>query len=60
MTQEELREKLFEIIEYVGASNENALTDWEYNFVNDMHGWDGDFTDRQAACIEKIWNKYCQ
>ena len=57
MSQEELREKLYEIID---MDHVKELTEWEHRFISDMHEWREDFTERQAACLEKIWNKYCQ
>jgi len=57
MNQDELREKMYEIID---MEQVKELTEWENKFIADMHDWQDDFTEWQAACIEKIWNKYCQ
>lgn len=34
-----------------------GLTGWECTFVSDMYDWEGEYTEKQAATIEKIWNK---
>ena len=36
---------------------EDGLTPWEVEFVERVSRWTGDFTDRQAHTIEKIWNE---
>jgi hypothetical protein len=37
---------------------ESGLTDWEVEFIESLSRWEGDFTDRQAAALERTWNKY--
>ena len=36
-----------------------GLSDWEVAFIESLNRWEGNFTDAQAAAVEKIWNKYC-
>ena len=35
----------------------NLLNDWERGFVDNMLGWDGQPTDKQASRIDVIYNK---
>ena len=37
---------------------ENGLSAWEIDFLDNLNSeWNGDFTDRQAAVIEKIYER---
>ena len=51
--QELLRCELKDLLEL-----ESGLTDWEADFIENLSHWEGDFTDRQAAALEKTWNKH--
>ena len=39
------------------ADESDRLTPWECDFLDSMHKWTGDYTAKQAAIIERIWNK---
>ena len=51
--QTELRNMLDELLEEV----DEGLSNWEINFLDSLHNWDGDFTPKQAEILEKIWYK---
>ena len=34
-----------------------GLTAWECDFVSNMLDWEGEYSDRQKAKIEAIWDK---
>ena len=36
---------------------QSGLTNWECDFVSDMLDWAGEYTQKQRATIEKIYDK---
>jgi len=36
---------------------ETGLTSWEVEFIESLHEWDGAFTKKQAATLEKIYER---
>jgi hypothetical protein len=51
--QKEYREMLRNLLDL-----DEGLTNWEITFLDDMNRWQGDFREKQAETIEKIWNKH--
>ena len=39
---------------------EEVCSEWEINFVDSLLDWDGDFTEKQKAVLEKIYDKVCE
>jgi hypothetical protein len=37
-----------------------ACTQWECDFLDSMDEWEGDFTEKQKAIIDRIYNKVCE
>ena len=36
---------------------DSGLTDWEVNFLDDLHEWTGDFTPKQAETLQRIYDR---
>ena len=36
---------------------DRGLTDWEINFLDHLHDWQGDFTPKQIETLERIYDK---
>jgi hypothetical protein len=49
-TREELKKMVKDLL-----GLDNGLSEWEIKFLDDMHGWYGDFTEKQAKRIEELW-----
>lgn len=47
-----MRKMLDELLEV-----EEGLSPWEINFLDSLNGWASDFTPKQAATLEKIWDR---
>lgn len=39
------------------CDNESGLTGWECTFISDMYDWEGEYTEKQKAKIESIYDK---
>ena len=52
---DDYRQKVEEIAE---VANE-LCTEWEINFIESVQEWTGDFTDKQKAVIDRIYEKAC-
>lgn len=52
--QQELRGVLNDLLK-----SDCGLSDWEMDFIESLNHWEGNFTDLQAAALEKTWNKHC-
>jgi len=35
----------------------DGLTNWECDFVSDMKDWEGEYTEKQKAVIQRIYDK---
>ena len=55
MDNDDYRQKVEEIAE---VANE-LCTEWEINFIESVQEWTGDFTDKQKAVIDRIYEKAC-
>lgn len=53
-SQAELRDMLTDLLDI-----EEGLDGWELGFIENLSRWEGDFTDAQAAALERTWNKHC-
>jgi len=49
----ELRKMVLEMLE----TEDRGFTDWEIEFLDNMNVWKGDYSERQANMIEKIYEK---
>jgi len=36
---------------------ESGLTNWEMDFLDNLKGWVGNFTEKQARVVEKIYDR---
>ena len=36
-----------------------GLSNWDLDFMQSLHDWDGEYTDKQRAHLEKMWGKHC-
>ena len=52
--QKSAREFLAELLEL-----DEGLTPWEVDFVESVSHWENDFTPKQIATINKIWERMC-
>ena len=52
--QKEAREHLADVLEL-----DEGLTPWEVDFVENVSHWEGDFTPKQIATINKIYERMC-
>jgi len=34
------------------------LSDWAAEFVDSLRNWDGDWTPKQTAAFDHLWNQY--
>lgn len=48
-----------EMVEEIEPVMDEICTEWECDFIGDMLDWDGDFTEKQQAVIERIYKKAC-
>ena len=48
----ELRGMLSELLNL-----DEGLTEWEIEFCENLHNWNGEFTERQAETLENIYRK---
>ena len=39
------------------ADESDRLSSWECDFLDSMHRWTGEYTEKQAAIIQRIWGK---
>jgi len=37
---------------------EEGMSDWEIDFIESLDKWNYDFTPKQVAVLERIWNKH--
>jgi len=37
---------------------EEGMSDWEIDFCEGLDKWEYDFTPRQVAALERMWNKH--
>lgn len=51
--QTELRRMVKELL----ADESDTLSWWECDFLDSVNRWIGDYSDKQAETIEKIWEK---
>lgn len=49
------REMISEIMEVYG----DVCTEWEIEFIDSLNDWDGKFTEKQQAVLERIYKKVC-
>lgn len=53
MNNDDLRKMIKECL----ADDSDRLGAWECEFMDSVNRWTGAFTEKQAATIEKIWDK---
>lgn len=53
MTEKDLRKMVAELL----ADSSDTLSAWECEFLDSMKKWSGDYTEKQAAIIDRIWAK---
>lgn len=46
-----------ELINDIVGMRQDRLTDWELKFLDDLEVWHGDLTDRQANCLNRIFDR---
>ncbi len=54
--QQELR-RCVQTIADKAEDDSELLTPWEWDFIGDMLAWNGDYTPKQVAIIDRIWRK---
>lgn len=51
--QRDLREMVEELLQL----ENDELTEWEASFIDDMDGWRGPYSTRQAQTIQRIYEE---
>ena len=55
MPEVSLRQKVEEIDEV----KEQICSDWEQSFIESMMEWEGEYTEKQASVINKLYTRAC-
>ena len=56
MSEPDHRQKVKECQEVAAK----CCTQWECDFLDSMDEWEGDFTEKQKAIIDRIYEKVCK
>ena len=46
-----------DMVEELCLNEEDRMNGWECDFVSDLAGWEGDYTEKQICLLDEIWER---